>query len=232
MASVYRSADEVMIWLGPATEASHIAMTCLKAPVNLSAADRDIVLDAIASHPYFDRLWIIQEILLAKSLTITWGNIVISWAQLASFLAANMRHEWTDATPSVERIRRARETRYASGRYDFSWTKALMCTQGSKCYDMRDKVYGLLGLVDLARVIRPDYTKSLEDVFMDMMRSEAENSRFSLYSYEKIGRWWLSELDLSMKPDYSSFPVWLAFLVHLPPPSVPGTINSKIYWRR
>ena len=70
---------------------------------------------------------------------------------------------------------------------------------------MRDKVYGILGLVDEARIICPDYTKSLEDVFMDMMRSEARNGSHTLYGYEEIGRWWLSELNLSMKPDYSSF---------------------------
>jgi hypothetical protein len=206
MASLYRSAAEVMIWLGSTTMVSYIAMTCLKAPEIFSADERDIVSGMIASHPYFDRLWIIQEILLAKSLSITWGDITTHWGQLASFLVVHKRREWSDVIPPVERIRRARETRYASGRYDFNWTMALKCAEGSKCYDKRDKVYGLLGLVDEERVICPDYTKSLEDIFMDMMLSEARNSRYTPYSYEEIGQEWLSELNLSMKPDYSSFP--------------------------
>jgi hypothetical protein len=92
--------------------------------------------------------------------------------------------QYNDNCKLSERIRDLRVTRYresVDGVHTFSWDEAKSFFKGSQCEDPKDKVYGLLGLVDESLKVAPDYNKSLEAVFEDMIYKQARcgKSNFS-----------------------------------------------------
>lgn len=111
MRDIYRNADRVISWLGPDPEANApAALRFLReiadghfkdvgdrfAPAlqgflskhglpDIGAAEW-MSIDALLGLPYFTRVWILQEVILARRLTFLWGHIEISQELLAEFL--------------------------------------------------------------------------------------------------------------------------------------------------
>ena len=110
------SALKVLVWLGPSTKGSHLAMD------NIAPLDEAIGVlpqsrfaqDDILSHlpgqddpfwpalmdlykrPWYDRLWVQQEAILAKDLEVLCGNKSMPWAPFGSF-ATKMFEYFPDA---------------------------------------------------------------------------------------------------------------------------------------
>lgn len=151
MASVYSGAEQVIIWLDRRFECPF---------------------DSMLDHPYWERLWIVQEIVLAQHrtffygahelspdavYTIIWNNLdllKLSWVR-------NHREIWTPTNITVGCP---------------SLGLALTRYSNRSCKDPRDKVYGLLALGPESTV-RVDYSKSVHDVFCDVV-SELELQLF------------------------------------------------------
>ena len=199
MATIYSSAQQVIIWLGRESSES-IAFVqgfsrCRESgeslapgqeflaflPVPLEA--RLAMYELLASQTYWNRLWILQEVLLAKNLMLFWGASRLAWNDLTTFLFVsllrqhlqNCRNHTTAPVKrrGLEMIRIARETRLAGVTYNWTWHQAIIFSQGSQCEDRRDKIFGLLGLIDRRSRIIPDYSKPLEDVFVEIVELEA-----------------------------------------------------------
>ena len=108
MSEIYRKAQKVLGWLGGATPESRSAIRCLRqlaAPEELenteesfkihlvpqtsnspaevlrvSKALESCRLDLIYGRPWFSRLWIVQEVLLARSLVLHCGADELHWS--------------------------------------------------------------------------------------------------------------------------------------------------------
>jgi hypothetical protein len=97
MGQVYSKAKAVIIWLGPQSEDSDLAMEfiprllgALFTPVNqlLRTENRDLIFpstrradvpewqafETLLNRPWFERLWVIQELLLAKAAVVAYGQ--------------------------------------------------------------------------------------------------------------------------------------------------------------
>ncbi len=143
MRDIYMVAEDVLAWLGPATEAID--------PDDRSANYTDIV-----SRTYWTRVWIIQEFVLGKKVTLQRGHIRHGWDNFHTEFPKDIRQ-------GGQHMRRLFELkkRYKTQSYGLNIAEAIKFALNSEATDPRDKVYGVLGLVERTRdVVTPDYTLS------------------------------------------------------------------------
>ena len=216
MSRIFRQAERVLIWLGLNNLRSSSLMDGLNAlPVILppyGPHDGEWY-EHISSQPYWGRLWIIQEVVLARSLVVVWGTRKVNWDVLMKFLVRVRRNhpQWQET--HLDNVRIARGMRRADGTYQLSWEMALRLSEGSKCQEIRDKIYGLLGLVDPALRVRPDYSKEPIDIVSDIIEEQAKllclNTNFradrDLFAIWDLCR---EELGLSSEPPESAVRAW------------------------
>jgi hypothetical protein len=227
MGDIYRHAHRVVVWLGTESPKSTLTMRTLayigdqieftkdasitSAP-NCTETDWYSIIDAsrIASdprtwraihnllrRPWFDRLWIKQEIQLANtSALVQCGTDTITWHQLrrAIILCNHMRF----LEPSLAHLPLvlAHRTNLATGSTGYHPVHLLRDAVYAKCGDPRDKVYALLGLLPpaLAQRIQPRYDWPIPDVYREAFRAYVECTG-SLDILNLVGPSW--------KPDWS-----------------------------
>ena len=139
---------------------------------------------------YWQRMWIIQEVQLARKLSIYCGGISTSWNALKDILdLANRCLGCKDlakekilldvANSLAARLESHRLKRESHG----STLKELLHdSRESLCTDQRDKIYALVGLASDCQdgQLVVDYSKSLAQVYKDVMK---------LYSLRGFGDW-------------------------------------------
>lgn len=179
MSTIYSQAKEVLIWLsspddvlnsdpcvcGVACQREHRGLDphsfacrnceelrCDRAVLHIPCPWDDI----LSQHPYWGRLWIIQELFLATQRTIWYGEQTFTWQQL--------RGHATRKSP-------ASKVTYGADAYviekAFPLPVALGWYSGHACEDPRDKVYALQAILPLNHRLEIDYTKSSKAVFVD-----------------------------------------------------------------
>jgi hypothetical protein len=125
---------------------------------------------------YFDRLWVVQEFILAKT-----ARILVKDARLPG-----IQHDWQNQTDpntsstlhpfmaahkslgAAQLLATKQNTRYHSNPMRYEPLEDLLIRyRDQECVDPRDRVYGLLGLADPRFDIAVDYGKLPQQVFMD-----------------------------------------------------------------
>ncbi|KAF3041535.1 hypothetical protein E8E12_005836 [Didymella heteroderae] len=174
MASIYRGAERVVIWLPEA----HLEPDDLELTNWLYAEDRSLNLadesdlESIGrvrsafKATYWTRLWIVQEILLAKErYVLCSGCMLISWK-----LMSKLHDHYKDAFVN-KRVYEIEELLAGSlNDIPMPLGEAInrFCSQG--CKDPRDKVYALQGIVMDGEQVVIDYHKPVYEVFVDTVR--------------------------------------------------------------
>jgi len=142
----------------------------------------------LLSRPWFTRTWIIPEVMTARSLWIMLSNgELLPWYPMytAALTAVQQAGSDTHAVPYVVRLQREYDLDHRLTRRDHDlpglprkpinfghWKlwEMLESTRESQCEDPRDKLYALLPLLvqPVPRLLRPDYTKSIAQVYADV----------------------------------------------------------------
>ncbi|KAH9997685.1 heterokaryon incompatibility protein-domain-containing protein [Xylariaceae sp. FL0662B] len=217
MTAIYSQASEVMVWLGLADPDPEISAGLASLSSNTSWASSDLnpnrdeekALNFIYSRPYWERVWIIQEILLAADLVLLCGDYSYPWSRVLDLQPKTSKtgHIQVDRFGKVSfdkvilsgrgttiahvpffrileyKTKWAYRSGVASNSMDSSdrhaprsgnrqFTKiplhiALSSFWKHECTDPRDKLYGILGLIedDIRADIQPDYTLSVNQVY-------------------------------------------------------------------
>jgi hypothetical protein len=223
MASIFREAKDVLVWLGRENCDSHRVMAAIRksATTRLKRERYIEAIDDLVRLEYWRRLWVIQEMMLAQSLELLWGWDTVNDDEFRSFLTYNLAGEksismrledsaWAEKERwRLHNLSRGLElTRAASGLRkptNLSWEQALKITWGTSCEDLRDRVYGVLGLVRRTE-LQPDYSLSLEEVFHDLLKYGLSLERASWPGgddYHDAARLWCMQLGL---PDSTIIP--------------------------
>lgn len=148
---------------------------------------------------WFSRVWVIQEVALARAATVIWGRSEIPWEVVGlaasiirtnySRISASMRTPHAHYSPPNRQVptgianayfiyRLCRSQSYSKP-LEFNFFHLLKLTRQFSCHDDRDRIYGLLGLPTTDRVsgeIVPDYTKSRAEIYLDVARKIIGNS--------------------------------------------------------
>ncbi|QDS70422.1 hypothetical protein FKW77_009587 [Venturia effusa] len=221
MSKVYSQASSVFIWLGLATKSSDEAMEFLagKSQAQIVRHIRWVRMPGdqpprtpwyfvdFLTRPYWKRLWIVQEVLLAQRPIILCGEQTLPWQSLEvllhqevfktlSFLPSNSLHgSWnllhrTLVTGSAGALIRLRD-RVRNEKLDLAKLVTAFCNQ--ECTDSRDLVFGLLGLLESSQVsITADYSLSPLRVVFETYKALVfegwEESRLELETLLPISR--------------------------------------------
>ncbi|EPE32061.1 hypothetical protein GLAREA_12143 [Glarea lozoyensis ATCC 20868] len=157
---------------------------------------------------WFSRLWVVQEVALARSAIVLWDECEISWEWIG--LAAGIIRTNFDAIAAVVQrhpeisvrssmhigitncylmFRLSKSQRYIPP-LELSFCDLLQLTRHLGCSDDRDRVYGLLGLPTGDNVscnLTPDYSKSVAEVYCLAARKMI-NSSLSLAVLSSVQR--------------------------------------------
>jgi ankyrin repeat protein len=193
MCKIYSQAEEVIVWLGGATDETNILMDSLDRLEEYSSMyphrNWDLArwtqfwlsvpqsensnprkgLELLLQRPWFRRVWILQEIANAKRARVRCG---IKFIKAHIFALA----------PKLMRVKPERHCQAVldimpgSLREESWWSESrdlynlLLKFKESEATDSRDKVYALLGISSDTQgtdILHPDYTKSLQEVVRD-----------------------------------------------------------------
>lgn len=195
MGKIYSSATKTVIWLGSLTEDLSGVLSEWKMIVeHVMAQDESLaskkrsnfvpqksVMKAlrILSHPWWSRVWVVQEFALSKSVVVHCGSDCISWEDLLIGVVAVMQNDWVRASTMgflnphtydmfltfimiQDVIKQEVENPY------HRLTDLLAFLHGRHATDPRDHIYASLGMLgDYDYGIVPDYTSSVTDVFIN-----------------------------------------------------------------
>jgi hypothetical protein len=201
MTTIYTAAASVAVWLGPEDDDSSLAMELLRgvaeradSPESITKAifsqarqrDFDATVSLFA-RDYWNRLWVVQEVLNAQSITVFCGRSKLPWSVFTRASATFRRHkdDLLDNFSSYEN-QRGRSTLADMTNHARVLTKqgpsslkidasslheTILACRWRLASDGRDKVFGLLGLLGPGhrRDIPIDYSLSIKDVYTNVV---------------------------------------------------------------
>lgn len=202
MADLYRLANRVIVWLGPEKNHSDRGMrtldrlssqlevdesTCEMKPASKEAEphwsdDRRIfpcsygellAINEVLSRPWFERLWIQQEIRCAnRNAIILCGWDMIAWQSLGRAISCRglfcLKHKILSGRPLTKRAQLINSL--VSDVKEFTLPEIMRDTAHCKCFDPRDRIYSVLSLLTedhKALGIVIDYKKTTSQVYQD-----------------------------------------------------------------
>jgi hypothetical protein len=193
MGQIYRSACRDLLWVGADMEKYSQVLPILeheyssdyvtaRTEYNELADNCDSAawyqLISFFEETVWQRMWIVQELVLSKEIRIICGSRALFSTPLLPWVASTLlspryipqiSHEAESGSEQVARIMYLRESRSQSGKsrdllrlwYHFGWCR---------CRDPRDKIFAMLGIVSDSLGIEPDYTIKTEELFSTVTR--------------------------------------------------------------
>jgi hypothetical protein len=153
MSNIYRFASIVTVWLGTAPESSH----------GEGCPEEEVV--SILRNPYFDRLWIVQELLLGRSIEVLmYTKMSYDWSTLSDTVLSGAAELQAMGIP--QRVVSLFHQRQKGEDLTFGSCISSFC--GNGCVDLRDKVYGFMGFVRESQGIVIDYDKPVYTIYLDV----------------------------------------------------------------
>jgi len=121
----------------------------------------------LSNNPYWKRVWIIQEVSLARKIRVHYGNYNCDWNVFIKALDGKYREtpdfQLEDSVPL--KLQKQLDEKYTDGH---KLQTLLVSHQDALCKESRDKIYGFVGLAtDCIEGYPLDYRKSLFEVWKD-----------------------------------------------------------------
>ncbi|USP82164.1 HET-domain-containing protein [Curvularia clavata] len=247
MGEIYQAAERVVIWLDD-QHIRHSEMmdaTVLLETINFISLDlpTDVydppsrvvghcnhwqALSRLLSHPYWHRVWIIQEVAMAKNVHLLYGNRYIAWDHLVKMITCLVTYP-VRVLPAVAHLTYGLDNSTFSGgaiqvlaiatlrnlvhRNEFTTlVECILFTKHSNATNPRDKIFALKNLVrqpsnsKLVPSIKIDYRLKVHDVYASVSRDLLETIPSFILSFAGIG-WQRKTPGLpSWVPDFQSLP--------------------------
>ncbi|KAK4445997.1 heterokaryon incompatibility protein-domain-containing protein [Podospora aff. communis PSN243] len=164
MAEIYTKAKRVLVYPGEPEDESHIGLHTISTASMLNfhgSLPYGHVRKALVSlirQPYFYRVWILQELALAREAVVLYGEHDIKW----DFLRCQIRDTLpSHTTASITRI-------LALRRNSPGLLPLLDAARDCRATDPRDKVFALYGMIEVAHRLGyvANYQESVEDTYI------------------------------------------------------------------
>ncbi|KAK1461604.1 heterokaryon incompatibility protein [Colletotrichum melonis] len=139
----------------------------------------------LLSRPWFTRVWCVQEIVLARSSRVYVGSVSLDWVKLgvtAAWLSEQHLANDYDVPAEIENMPfdNAHAMFDTSDIPESTFLEILIAFRDHHATNLRDKVYGLLGLMrpkDLELFPSVDYRKSVAEVYADVVITAVTDSK-------------------------------------------------------
>jgi hypothetical protein len=163
---------------------------------------------AILRMPYFSRIWVIQEIMLGRVVSVTFDEWTIHWKDLLSHIKtlpsntkAKLFGNWVEDVYNMGNER--------------DLLPLMKATRHCQCSDSRDRVFGLMGLVSEQEQERfsIDYDISIQELYAGLAMYWLTRGKPSWDQHD----WSAELLNLAMLPKSTPFlPSWAPDWTSLP----------------
>jgi Heterokaryon incompatibility protein (HET) len=209
MKKIYTQAAKVLVWLGQEADNSDLVMkymaTQASAPLKrrgcgyrrIWTRDEGRALVALCERGYWRRIWIIQEIIHARTITVLCGEKSFEWisfeklyAKLKTLELENwiLHHDFAGGVLHSSACVMVWQRAY--WRHPQTPTPRLRTLldafQNWKCSDVRDMVYGLLAMIDEDSGVVVDYSKSVEDLYEEVHVREVIYGSVNANDYQRF----------------------------------------------
>jgi WD repeat-containing protein 55 len=231
MRDVYSKAEEVYAYLGGDSESvkkgfsfivrstqllmddlregdeENVSMDKLLAGLRRADYDRSFWNGAIEllDNPWFERIWVMQEVVLAKNVKVWRSGSAVDYSTIAIFismiehLGGTAHLSISDKGTGYKRLPRA----FDQGSIAFSWIQmvkeghhpsletCLESSAGLKATNPRDKIYGIMSIAEAAEVahIVPDYKMPVAELYTSVIKGILlRNQSLALLSSAGIGQ--------------------------------------------
>jgi len=194
MKEIYTNAVEVIVWIGKLDNLSSIAFDTLErfsiydSTQDGSATYKDILdtieerrtaVQYLMERPYFGRVWVIQEVVVAKNATIHCGTFMIDFELLHLATMRMTSSRFFPFSISAQNLihlghwRRSFRELDAAGREENLDLRIFMDSRDRDATNLSDKVFSLRGIANdsLAEGIAIDYGKSTERVYTEFAKN-------------------------------------------------------------
>ena len=200
MSEIYTKASQVLVWLGEADVNSDAVLDTFQyfyCPMSLHDINPGRIvsgkklrrgINSILQRQYWRRLWIIQEVISASKLHFYCGTKQIPASCFSKILTAPWFKEDFRDTPARLLFNRRDSLRVREATQDCAPLNILLdlcklCVAcKSQCQDIKDRIYGVLGLVSRFGAetgltdgqpqafpsLAPDYSKSPAELYVDV----------------------------------------------------------------
>ncbi|KAI1419219.1 HET-domain-containing protein [Xylaria sp. FL1777] len=196
MGRIYSTAKHVVAWLGETADKDDDLLNYIKASgenpdlhwTGFLAKSDPFSLLSFLRNPWWNRVWTAQEAILAQELIFQRGGTTIAGITMMGMLHSFNRHlssccldmqkSWDSQLPSANTLynvlqmvgQQMQLSRIRDGRSDKSFCQVISHIRHRQATDPRDKVYGLLGMVDDGDSISIDYNSPVEVVYEESTR--------------------------------------------------------------
>jgi hypothetical protein len=172
MGDIYHKAQQVIVWVHD-EDSKGLHEQCLEHQSVHGAENSPCPwMSRLLGHQYWTRLWIIQEVLLARDLVIYFDSVILPWGELNACFAHSAGYNLSESLRWVMVRATSNVQRYAAGSIPglakpyHNLTETIAYCAASKCMDLRDRVFGLQGLLAEKDKVTIDYNMSVEQVFV------------------------------------------------------------------
>lgn len=185
MHDIYTNAESVIVWLGLVQAHEELVFLLLRYPELLEVKTSQEELIIFLDKPYFKRVWVVQEFILAKSLSVWCGRLSANATRFDTMLRDHSdRIQPITKTAAWPLFNYRRNFRAISSRgtgSSFRLRDLLLSFAALQSSEAYDRIYGFLGIAsddsgDL-EPIRPDYSKPAVEVLIDVLRNQYRHQR-------------------------------------------------------
>lgn len=216
MSQIYTVAAGTAVWLGASFTGSDEAMDVVAraadkfyTPFPRELEENSECLLQIMELRYWSRLWVVQEMELSRKISIHLGHKTMRAGHFFRALArifdfTNIKHLAIDH-PFFKGLGFYSLT-HSDDKKTGSWMDVKRLAEDKQCFDVRDKAFGLLGLVLEPFRFFPDYSMSPQDVLLQILKQElAQMDKGEYYdriyrTFQKLTADWYNMLNTRAQP--------------------------------
>jgi hypothetical protein len=186
MGTIYSTANDVIVWLGEATSNEkpifsffpirHHGRVDTGARFLRRKVSRKVraSMTTLLGKPYWSRMWIIQEFLLAQSLEIWCGRYCAKFDDF--FYTNRLLNMDGKGTESAWTLLKMKGDYPLSGTRFYDLEDLVPMFKAAQCKEKVDRIYALLAVTGMSNAsphpIIPDYNKSPVEVLLEVLRNQ------------------------------------------------------------
>ena len=201
MKNIFNQAKEVIVWLGEEDNNARKLFDYAKKMDNVRDSRKKSALKKILSprqlqdaiqrlllRPWFQRVWVIPEVALARFTVVACGPERISWDNLVRLIRDVELPKLTSFDKQVDLLGNPRQriaiitqmiASQRAGLAHTDITQLLILAKNSKATDVRDMIYAFFGLTLLTTF--PDYTRPVEMLYADIVHMYVNSIKWQTY---------------------------------------------------
>ena len=189
MGEIYSKAQEVLIWLNPPQYHWETFRDWSRKLCRIGdACDSCKRIFGFGYNDYWSRMWIIQEVLMAKKLTVYYGVDILDWQHISQLVWAETRpNDWFSSwihSTFCWMLKTHHDVAFLKHR-QVSLGDLVFSSQKNQCSEARDLLYSLQGLVQDDVKVCVDYDRPMLEVVLDgavMLLRECGDDRATFMS--------------------------------------------------